>query len=638
MLTLLTKYNYDIYFERSLIMTTGFADKAQNTDFLGMDREYEGITNFITCCETPMTIAINGDWGAGKSSAMYIIQEKLREKYALPHNEDSISIDSLIINFNTWEFSIFGENDKLVLELMKTLNDRLDRICKKKNTEEGKFNFKDLRSALQYLLRKTPSGLTRATVGIVEESELVKSVINFLQGMSENRNDISDENAPSVSYSDTDIARAIKENIDQKIQYILSNIDQRLPKRMYIFIDDLDRLEPRVALELIEGMKNFATYENCVFILAVDQKVIERGLKSKYGNDFNDEMTINFFDKIIQVPFELPMYKYNIKDYICALFTKKNESLAVSDRIAESDIEKRADEFAGLLGAFDEKNPRTIKRSLNLLQLHSCMSGRGSDNEMIFPDIKTYAVLLLMLKSKSDHVRFLEKAAEYSAASSDNISMAVSAFKALGEPREEEQNGNARDTSGYRSAVLNVFFPESGENYDPDISAKELMDILNITQPENSDSFIKASIVVNLYKLFNAAGVSMKYKQGGIFAPNGGVGSLTDLNERLGVYAEYGTGGRLDINWNPAASQSMNFYIILKLNGHGQELKEKIIEARDEKGSPVFMEYERSELFLPENISRYFYKFNDNGSVGIYMNSYTNLKHITELIRITGLK
>ena len=183
-----------------------------------------------------------------------------------------------------------------------------------------------------------------------------------------------------------------------------------------------------------------------------------------------------------------------------------------------------------------------------------------------------------------------------------------------------------------------MFFPEGGDESKFDLSAKELIDILNITQPNNSDCYIKASIIVNLFKLFDSAGVVMKNKQGGDFIPDGGVGSLVDLTERLCVYAEYGAGGRLEINWNPAASQAMNFYLIVVLNDHGREINQKITQARDEKGSPVFMEYDRSAIHLPENINRYFYKFNSNGTVGIYMNSYANLKHIIEIIRMTGLE
>ena len=59
----------------------GYSDRPTCQDALGMEDRYMGLAKFICECETPMTIAINGDWGSGKSSAMQIIQQHL-DRYA----------------------------------------------------------------------------------------------------------------------------------------------------------------------------------------------------------------------------------------------------------------------------------------------------------------------------------------------------------------------------------------------------------------------------------------------------------------------------------------------------------------------------------------------------------------------------
>ena len=80
-------------------------------------------------------------------------------------------------------------------------------------------------------------------------------------------------------------------------------------KKIIIFVDDLDRLEPKNAVELLEGIKNFVDCENCVFVLALDQKVVFEGVKEKYGEELGAVMAKKFFDKIIQVPFTLPVVR-----------------------------------------------------------------------------------------------------------------------------------------------------------------------------------------------------------------------------------------------------------------------------------------------------------------------------------------
>ena len=36
-----------------------------------------GLANFIKSCETPLTIAIQGEWGSGKTSIMNMVREQL---------------------------------------------------------------------------------------------------------------------------------------------------------------------------------------------------------------------------------------------------------------------------------------------------------------------------------------------------------------------------------------------------------------------------------------------------------------------------------------------------------------------------------------------------------------------------------
>ncbi len=74
--------------------------------------------------------------------------------------------------------------------------------------------------------------------------------------------------------------------------------------RVVVFVDDLDRLQPQKAVEVLETMKIFLDCERCVFVLAVDYDVVARGVKAKYGDTLSDEKGKSFFDKIIQLPFK----------------------------------------------------------------------------------------------------------------------------------------------------------------------------------------------------------------------------------------------------------------------------------------------------------------------------------------------
>lgn len=69
--------------------------KKSSYDLFGIEAYVKGLKSFIIECETPMTIAVQGDWGSGKTSIMNMVKEEL---------PNSI----LPVWFNTWEFSQFN--------------------------------------------------------------------------------------------------------------------------------------------------------------------------------------------------------------------------------------------------------------------------------------------------------------------------------------------------------------------------------------------------------------------------------------------------------------------------------------------------------------------------------------------------
>lgn len=129
---------------------------------------------------------------------------------------------------------------------------------------------------------------------------------------------------------------------------------------MVIFVDDLDRLQPARAVELLEVLKLFLDCDHCVFLLAIDYEVVCQGVRQKYGEMLGSDKGRSFFDKIIQVPFKMPVAHYDVEKYVKTALEQMN--LAVQDMIP----------YVELIKASIGYNPRGMKRLLNaflLLQL-----------------------------------------------------------------------------------------------------------------------------------------------------------------------------------------------------------------------------------------------------------------------------
>ena len=157
--------------------------------------------------------------------------------------------------------------------------------------------------------------------------------------------------------------------------------------RVIIFIDDLDRIEPERAVELLEVLKIFLDCEKCIFVLAIDYSVVTRGVKIKYGNDFSESKGKSFFDKIIQVPFKMPVGSYDISLYVKKCF----EGIGL-------EVEEEAlPQYINLIKYSIGNNPRSMKRLFNSFLLLSNIS----DSEILEDSLNRQILFALLCMQSS---------------------------------------------------------------------------------------------------------------------------------------------------------------------------------------------------------------------------------------------
>ncbi|MTK09596.1 MAG: hypothetical protein F8N38_21220 [Hungatella sp.] len=301
-----TRRGYDFYM-------TGNTDrpiKKKEEDVLGIRKYVEGLSEFIRICDTPMTIAIQGDWGSGKTSFMNMIQEE-------------VCNNVVDIWFNTWQFSQFNLGDGLSTTLLVTLAERLDA------DDAAKQNIKKFAKF----------------AGTVGNAVVTKFT------------DVDVLNVLKESFSSDNVIESItklKENFQRCVNASLKKFNK---EKLVIFVDDLDRLAPERAVEVLEVLKIFLDCENCVFVLAIDYDVVCRGIDKKYGEGFDKKKGKSFFDKIIQVPFKMPIANYEIEKYISASL---KEMGFFNDNV---------ESYTSMISRSIGYNPRGLKRIFNAFLL-----------------------------------------------------------------------------------------------------------------------------------------------------------------------------------------------------------------------------------------------------------------------------
>ncbi len=335
----------------------GFTDKPTSTlneDAFGVQQYISGLNEFIMECYTPMTIAIQGDWGSGKTSMMNMIREQLGDKV-------------ITTWFNTWQYSQFNMGDALAVSFLSRLIAELETEQDQKNG-----NIKKVLKTISYFA-KTASVIAADTFVGGKAADKLESGFDALSEQNE-----------------VDMPQAINELKEQFQVAVNNKIKQSGKDRLVIFIDDLDRLHPGKAVELLEVLKLFLDCDNCVFVLAIDYAVVSQGVKQKYGELIGEEKGRSFFDKIIQVPFKMPVAQYNVKNYV--LSSLKALGIAISDAEVES--------YVKLIQHSVGCNPRAMKRLFNAFLLLNKIAANSTEIDTAQRKM-LFAILCLQLSFES---------------------------------------------------------------------------------------------------------------------------------------------------------------------------------------------------------------------------------------------
>jgi hypothetical protein len=289
---------------------------SKSEDLLKVEKYSIALSNFIVKSKTPITIGLQGEWGTGKTSLMSLLLEDFTEK--------EIATSWV----NTWEYSMFRGAHETTPGVLRGMLEKLKESCKK----EGKWTLKD---EAEDKFKKAASFL----------GGLANQVISQQTGI-----DIKGAVNSSLSTKAKAEIAEIKELISELISDLINDSANSYEKVVF-FVDDLDRIPPADAVEVLESLKNLFDIPHCVFVLAIDYEIVVKGLESKFGKktEENEREFRSFFDKIIQVPFSMPTGTYDIENFL---------------------IEQHQGElYAKTVKLTIGYNPRSLKRYLNSFSL-----------------------------------------------------------------------------------------------------------------------------------------------------------------------------------------------------------------------------------------------------------------------------
>lgn len=218
-------------------------------------------------------IGLSGVWGSGKTTAIQFVEAHLQK-----HNEENPDDVVHVVNFKPWLIS--GHQD-LLSAFFKLLNESMfpAQATQKERRKWWRKNTVKLADPAQKAMATLatvfdPTGIAKTAV----ESFASASFEKYLAGWAEE---------PSV----------------QAAYHELQSSLRKMPHRILVIIDDIDRLQRDEIRTIMQLVKSVGQLPNIVYLLSYDREIIWKALEElpSAGTD-----RPGFAEKIIQHEVELP--------------------------------------------------------------------------------------------------------------------------------------------------------------------------------------------------------------------------------------------------------------------------------------------------------------------------------------------
>jgi hypothetical protein len=298
--------------------------------------------------ELPVTVGVHGDWGAGKSSVLEMIEASLNAQEGV-----------LCLKFNGWRFQGFEDAKIALIEGIVTgLIEKRPLLTKATDAVRNILHRIDLLKAA-----KKTGGLALTAYaglhGLGASALAIPVLLNSLEGWVTDPTKLTKENVESALSGAKDILKPSTEgkNVPEEIAGFRKAFDELLEKaginQLVVLIDDLDRCLPDTAIETLEAVRLFLFTSRTAFVVAADEAMIEYAVRKHFPDlpDTTGPQTYarNYLEKLIQVPFRIPaLGETETRIYVTLLFVG-------------AELGEDAPEFAKLIAAARERLKRPWK-------------------------------------------------------------------------------------------------------------------------------------------------------------------------------------------------------------------------------------------------------------------------------------
>jgi predicted KAP-like P-loop ATPase len=416
--------------------------------------------------DQPVTVGVHGDWGAGKSSVLEMIEAGFEHE-----------ANVLCLKFNGWRFQGFEDAKIALIEGIVTgLVEKRPVLTKTGEAVKAVFRRIDWLK-----LAKKAGGLAFTAYTGLPTPELIQAIVGKLEGFLADPSKLdTKENVSTTIGNLKGLLKPVGEgdstNVPEEISAFRKAFDELLDKagveQLVVLIDDLDRCLPDTAIETLEAVRLFVFTSRTAFVVAADEAMIEYAVRKHFPDlpDSTGPQTYarNYLEKLIQVPFRIPALGdtetriyvtlllvgaelgENDPDFINLIGVAREQlkrpwttgsldattvKTAIGDKAARTNNALAlSDQIGPILANGTKGNPRQIKRFLNTLVLRQqTAEARGFGDDVKLP------VLAKLMLAERFLPRLFDQIAAAAAAAPDGKCPDLAALESVATEKEDEK-------------------------------------------------------------------------------------------------------------------------------------------------------------------------------------------------------
>lgn len=274
-----------------------------------------------------LVVGLEGRWGSGKSSLLNLTVKAFRDL--------APEVRPVVVEFKPW---LIRDRDALLASFFDQLAGEIEKV-------ELSAGYSDIHG------KRQGHELAKRVRDYAAKAETLGALLSVVPIASHFGVALKGVGAALKNEGGGAPLQQLKQDLDTALA--------KMPCRIVVTIDDVDRLEPREVVELLRLVRSVADFRNVIYVLCYDGDILARGIER--GVHIDDGHA--YLEKIVQVSVAVPIPEpFHLRRW----FQQELAKLATTDDEATNE---RLTSVVDREGGRRLTTPRAVIRSLNALSL-----------------------------------------------------------------------------------------------------------------------------------------------------------------------------------------------------------------------------------------------------------------------------